>query len=374
MGSAALYQLARRGVRAAGIDRFVPPHDRGSSHGESRITRQAIGEGEEYVPFALRSHEIWRELEAETGRSLLSPVGGLILGRDSTQAIHGHADFVGRTIRAAQRFGIEHEVLTPDEARRRFPQFQLAGDETCYYEPGAGYLRPELCIDTQLNLARALGATVRTGETVMAVRGETDSVTVVTNVATYRCSHAILTAGAGVTDIPVVRNAFERLLRVYPQTLYWFAPDDDAVFAPGRFPIFIWRHGAGEDDHFYGFPVIGDGVKVATEQFSGTIGPWDERPATTGDDIARMYDTQVRGRLAGVGRRCLRAVSCLYTVTPDFGFLIDRHPDSERVIVASPCSGHGFKHSAAIGEALSELVVDGRSRLDLRPYSLARFR
>src|SRR5262245_62542089 len=107
MGSAALYQLARGGVSAVGIDRFSPPHERGSSHGESRITRQAIGEGEEYVPFAVRSHDIWRELEAETGRSLMSPIGGLIIGRHTDSGIHGHADFVGRTISAAKRFGIE---------------------------------------------------------------------------------------------------------------------------------------------------------------------------------------------------------------------------------------------------------------------------
>src|SRR2546422_11040019 len=111
MGSAALYQLARRGLRPIGLDRFAPPHDRGSSHGEGRITRLAIGEGEEYVPFAMRSHEIWRELEAETGRSLLTQVGGLILGR-ADGALHGQTDFVGRTIAAAKRFHIAHEVLT----------------------------------------------------------------------------------------------------------------------------------------------------------------------------------------------------------------------------------------------------------------------
>src|SRR5262245_10292303 len=158
MGSAALYQLARRSVRVIGIDRFEPPHDHGSSHGESRITRQAIGEGAEYVPFALRSHEIWRELEAQTGRSLLAPVGGLIIGRRTDQGIHGHANFIGNTIAAATRFGIEHEVLTAGEVAKRFPQFRLDGDETCYYEPGAGFLRPEACIAAQLDQARALGA------------------------------------------------------------------------------------------------------------------------------------------------------------------------------------------------------------------------
>ena len=371
MGSAALYQLARRGVAVTGIDRFAPPHNRGSSHGESRITRQAIGEGEEYVPFALRSHEIWRELEADTGRSLFSPIGGLIIGRRTDSGIHGHADFVGRTIAAAQRFDIEHEVLTPGEVTTRFPQFRLAGDETCYYEPGAGFLRPELCIATQLDRARALGAIIRTGESVTRLTADADSVTVVTSTGTHTAERVVVTAGAWAPQL--LGGVYAKVLRVYSQTLFWFAPDDDEAFTPGGFPIFIWRHGAGEDDHFYGFPVIDEGVKLATEQFTHTVEPDGDRPAPPAGDAQRMHDAQVRGRLLGVSSRCVRAATCFYTVAPGFGFVIDRHPEWERVLVASPCSGHGFKHSAAIGEALAERVTDGASRLDLTPFSLARF-
>ena len=370
MGSAALYQLARRGIKVTGIDRFTPPHNRGSSHGESRITRQAIGEGEEYVPFALRSHEIWRELEADTGRSLLSPIGGLIIGRRTDSGIHGHADFIGRTIAAAERFHIDHEVLTPGEVTKRFPQFQLAGDETCYYEPGAGFLRPELCIATQIDRARTLGAVVRTGEAVTCVTADASSVTVVTNAGTYTAARVIVTAGAWMPQL--LGGAYAKVLQVYPQALYWFAPDEPEAFAPGRFPIFIWRHGAGEDDHFYGCPVVADGVKLATEQFTGTVDPDMAREAPTRDDAQRMHETQVHGRLLGVSTRCIRAVTCLYTVAPGFGFVIDRHPEWDRVLVASPCSGHGFKHSAAIGEALAERVTLGTSQLDLTPFSLDR--
>jgi sarcosine oxidase len=372
MGSAALYQLARRGISAIGIDRFTPPHDRGSSHGESRITRQAIGEGEEYVPFALRSHEIWRELEADTGRSLLSPIGGLIVGRRTDAGVHGQADFVGRTIAAAERFHIEHEVLTAGEATARFPQFRLDGDETCYYEPGAGFVRPELCVATQLDRARALGAGIQLGETVRRVSADATSVTIVTDAATYSAARIIVTAGAWIPRL--VGGAYATLLRVYPQTLYWFAPEDVAAFSPGRFPIFIWRHGAGEDDHFYGFPVVADGVKLATEQFVQTVEPDDARPVPSPAEASRLHEAQVRGRLLGMSAHCLRAVTCLYTMAPGFGFVIDRHPEWEHVLVASPCSGHGFKHSAAIGEALAERATAGMSRLDLSPFALARFR
>lgn len=371
MGSAAIYQLARRGVRVIGIDRFTPPHERGSSHGESRITRQAIGEGEEYVPFALRSHEIWRELEAETGRSLLAQVGGLIIGRCTDAGIHGKPDFIGQTIAAARRFRIEHEVLTAAEAMQRFSQFRLDGDETCYYEPGAGFLRPEACIAAQLERARVLGAEIRTGETVTRLTADANSATVVTDAATYACGHVIVTAGAWAPQL--LGGVFARLLRVYSQMLYWFAPDDDRTFAPGRFPIFIWRYGTGEDDHFYGVPVVDAGVKLATEQFAATISPDAGRDPRAQSEAQRMFDAQVRGRLIGLNERCLRAVTCLYTVTPTFGFLIDRHPQWERVFVASPCSGHGFKHSAAVGEALAELATQGTTRFDLSAFSLERF-
>jgi len=371
-GSAALYQLARRGVRATGIDRFAPPHDRGSSHGESRITRLAIGEGEEYVPFAVRSHEIWRELEAETGRSLLAPIGGLIIGRRDDPGLHGRADFVGRTAAAARRFGIRHEMLTAAEVRRRFPPFVLAGDETCYYEPGAGFLRPEACIAAHLDRARALGAGVHTGEAVTGLAADRRGVAVVTDRATYSAGHVIVAAGAWAPAL--LGGAFATWLRVYRQTLYWFAPEDAGPFAPERFPIFIWRHGGGEDDHFYGFPVVGEGIKLATEAFGGTADP-EAVPAAgpSPDDARRLFARHVRGRLAGVTDRAVRTATCFYTVTPDFGFAIDRHPDLDRVVVASPCSGHGFKHSAAVGEALAQWVVDGASRLDLAPFAFSRF-
>ena len=370
VGSAALYQVARRGVAAIGIDRFTPPHEHGSSHGESRITRQAIGEGEEYVPFARRSHEIWRELEAQTGRSMLSQVGGLIIGRPTNTLFHGRADFISRTIAAAERFAIDHEVLTAGEAMARFPQFRLTGDETCYFEPGAGFLRPEVCIAAQLDRAQALGATVRTGEMVRSIDAAADGVTVVTNAGTYSGGHAIVAAGAWLPGL--LGGVFARTLRVYRQTLLWFDPDTPVAFEPDRFPIFIWRHGDGDDEHFYGVPVVSRGVKLATEHFDSVVGPDDQRPEPAAAEIAAVYDEHIRTRLRGISGRCLQATTCLYTVSPDFGFVIDRHPDWERVLVASPCSGHGFKHSAAVGESLAQLIISCDSDLDLSTFRIKK--
>jgi sarcosine oxidase len=370
MGSAALYQLARRGVRAVGIDRFAPPHDRGSSHGESRITRQAIGEGEEYVPFVLRSHEIWRELEAATGERLLEAVGGLLLSRPAgATRHHGKVDFVRRTIAAAERFAIPHEVLDAAEVMRRFPPFRLTGDEVGYHEPGAGFLHPERCVAAQLGRARALGAAVHTGETVVRLEPGARDVEVVTDRASYAAGRVVVTAGAWLPAL--LGGPFPGLLRVHRQVLTWFAPDDAGAFAPDRFPIFIWMHGDGDADYFYGVPRLSEGVKLAAEQFAETTSPDAVRRQVSRGEIDDTYDRHVAGRLAGVSRRCVRAETCLYTTTADSGFLIDRHPDWERIVVASPCSGHGFKHSAAIGEAIAGLVIDGVSRFDLSPFSVA---
>ena len=162
IGSACLYQLAKRGQRVLGVDRYHPPHSYGSSHGETRITRQAIGEGEAYVPLVLRSHQIWRALEAETGLSLLETCGALILGDpDGAACHHGKTDFIRRTILAAERFGIAHEVLDAAAIQDRFPQFQLTGRETAYFEPGGGYVHPERCIEAQLAMARRHGAVLQ---------------------------------------------------------------------------------------------------------------------------------------------------------------------------------------------------------------------
>ena len=373
MGSATLSQLARRGARVIGIDRFVPPHDLGSSHGESRITRQAVAEGDEYVPFVLRSHEIWRELEAETGDSLLLPIGGLLLGRErgTSAEHHGQPDFVRRTIAVARRHRIEHELMEATEIGKRFPQFRLAGDEVGYYEPGAGVLRPERCVAAHLGRARAHGATIRTGETVVRVTPGPSDVEVTTDAATYSAAVAVITTGAWLPAL--LGGPFAKLLRVYRQVLYWFAPEDAPAFTPDRFPIFIWIHGDGANEYFYGFPMLSDGIKLATEQFAETVGPDRVPRDVSAAEITAMYERHVRDRLPGVSGRCLRSATCLYTTTPDSRFIIDRHPDAERIIVASPCSGHGFKHSAAIGEAIAELVVTGRSRFDLTPFSLARF-
>jgi sarcosine oxidase len=376
MGSAAFYQLAKRGNRVLGLDRFSPPHAYSSSHGESRIIRQAIGEGEEYVPLVLRSYELWREIEKAAGRELLTITGGLTLESQNSEGVmHGRRDFLDQAIRCAAKFDIRHEILETPDIRKRFPQFAVT-DERAYFEYETGFLRPELCIEAQLHLARQHGAVVQTDEAIVSVDGHGDSgVTVKTGRGTYSAGKVIVTAGPWIARF--LPPAYAHLFKVYRQVMYWFDVRGDyrSTFAPPGFPIFIWIFAKGSEFGFYGFPTLdGKTIKIATEQFTAITDP-DHVQRTVGvEEEQSMYKDYVQGRLPGISNRCGTAASCLYTVTPDSNFIIDVHPDNDRIIIASPCSGHGFKHSAAIGAALAEQVIDGKSKIDMSSFSMKRFK
>jgi sarcosine oxidase len=376
MGSAALYQLAKRGNKVLGLDRFFPPHANGSSHGESRIIRQAIGEGEEYVPLVLRSYELWREIEKATGRELLTITGGLTLASQNSEAVmHGRHDFLNQAIRCAEKFNIRHEILETADLRKRYPQFAVT-DERAYFEYETGFLRPERCIEAQLHLARKHGADVQTNETIVSVEGRTDcGVTVKTSRGAYSAEKVIITAGPWIARF--LPPAYAHLLKVHRQVMYWFDIREDcrSTFAPPAFPIFIWIFAKGGEFGFYGFPTLdGKTIKIATEQFTVTTNPDHVQRAVSMEEEQSMYKDYVHGRLPGISDRCDTSASCLYTTTPDSNFVIDAHPDNDRIMIASPCSGHGFKHSAAIGEALAEQVIDGKSQIDLSSFSMKRFK
>ena len=375
MGSAALCQLARKGNAVLGIDQHSPPHALGSTHGDTRITRLAIGEGEHYTPLVLRSHELWRELEARTGATLLSTRGGLILS-SSAKTSKSHVDnFFANTVSAARKYGIAHELLDAREIRRRFPQFKVRDDEHGYLERDAGFLRPEECVRAQLALAQAQGAEIHAGERVLGFDPSGSEVAVQTDRDAYAADVLIVTAGPWLPGLlgPKLARWFE----IYRQVLYWFALDGAASpFLSPDCPVFIWELQA-KTQGIYGFPAIDGpqgGVKVATEEYRGTTTPDAVDRVVTDEETKAVYATYIAPHVSGVTGKCLRTAVCLYTVTPDFGFVVDAHPQSERVIIASPCSGHGFKQSPAIGEALAELAVEGATRHDLSAFSLARLR
>lgn len=373
-GAATAYQAAKRGARVLGIDQYSPPHALGSSHGDTRITRVAIGEGEQYVPLVRRSHQIWREVEALTGEELLVVTGGLIISGPARKATTHVPNFFEKTLAAARRFDIEHEMLDAAQLRDHFPQFNVNDSEIGYYEPGAGYLRPEACIEAQLALAAQHGASLRRNERVLDLAEEGGVVRVRTDAAEYSGRELVVAAGAWLPEF--LTPGVARHFTVTRQVLYWFE-----VEAPIReyqaptFPVWIWE--LQDASHvIYGFPALdgaAGGVKIATEQYAATTTPAQVQREVTDDEKDAMYRALVRPYLPWVGPRCIKAAPCLYTATPDFHFVIDRHPRFEHVIIASPCSGHGFKHSAAVGEALAELALEGRSTADLAPFALGRF-
>jgi sarcosine oxidase len=360
MGSQALAECARRGLRAAGFDRFAPPHDQGSSHGKSRIIREAYFEDPIYVPLVQRAYERWAELEAETGTALLRRTGGLCYGPPDGELVAGAR-------RSADLHGLPYESLSADELRARFPAFVVRDEWVGILEPRAGMLAPEAAIGAALAVAERLGAEVHRHEPVLRWRQEGDGVVVETAKGTYRASQLIISAGMWV------RALVEELrlpLVVQRNALYWFSPSHDAhLFAPERFPIFLGE--LGPNVMWYGFPDTGDGVKVALHHHG---------PETTPETVDRVVTPSEAMHLRSLLDRYLPAASgalretgvCTYTNAPDEHFIIDRHPEADRVIVASPCSGHGFKFSPAIGEVLADLVQTGRSRFDLTPFAVGR--
>jgi sarcosine oxidase len=371
MGSAAALQLARRGATVIGFDRFVPPHALGSSHGETRVTRLAIGEGDHLTPLVMRSHELWREIERESGASLLGETGALIISSERNAAQTHVAGFFAKTIAAATRFGIAHELLDAAQIRARWPQFDVAEDEVGYFEPTAGFVRLEDCVRAQLDLARKHGAEIRLNESVRAFEATPDGVRIETDQGTYSAGRLILSAGAWLPGMLGTRYA--SLFKIYRQVQVWLEVDDPAAFAPARFPVFIWEL-QNSARGIYGFPALNGAraIKVASEEFTATTSADAASRDVSESEISAVAEL-VAPNIRGVTRCCVRATACLYTVTPDFGFVIDTHPECERVLIASPCSGHGFKHSPAIGEALAQRALGAPCRFDLAPFRLSRF-
>jgi sarcosine oxidase len=366
MGSATVRQLAARGVSVIGIDRFMPPHPYGSTHGDTRITRLAVGEGAEYVPLVTRSHELWRELERDAGASLLTQCGGVILADPAST-------FFAQTAEIARANVIAHERLSNAELRERFPMFAVGEQTEAYYEPTAGYVRPEAAVRAQLALAERDGARLRLGESVLHWSADARGVRVITDMRTCIAARLILCAGPWIAELfPDARGRFA----VHRQLLHWF-PIREGYEHLREMPVFVWDFGGERGDFvhlrgFYGFPAVDGpdgGVKLATESYATTTVPDESQHPATAAETAAMYREYVAHRLPWLGPEAVRTVSCLYTCARDSRFVIDRHPQHEAVTIVSACSGHGFKHSAAIGEAVAQQVTTGRSEIDLTPFA-----
>ncbi len=356
MGSATALELARRGADVIGFDRHTTPHTFGSSHGDSRIIREAYFEGPVYVPMVQRAFELWRALESASGTSLLRPTGGLMIGEPGGVLVEG-------ALRSAREHGLQHEILSAAQVRARYPVLNLEPRMVAVWEPRAGVLSPEACVAAQLEQARACGAALRFCEPVSRWVVEAGGVRIVTAHATHHAKQLVISAGAWVASLlPGMRLPFT----IERQVQHWFEPLSHAdAFAPQRLPIHLWQFDGAR--FFYGFPDMGAGIKMSFHHRGEITTAGTVRRDVTNEEVDEVRRAVQRFVPAAAGR--VRASSvCLYTNTPDEHFWIDRHPDHSQVIVASPCSGHGFKFAPVVGEIVADLVEDKPARFDLQAF------
>jgi sarcosine oxidase len=361
MGSAALASLARRGCKAVGVERFEPGHDHGSSHGATRIIRQGYFEHPSYVPLVRAAYPLWRELAAEAGEPLIEVTGIIEIGAPVSELVAG-------TLAASRLNGLAHDVLDAGALRRRFPLFQVPDHYVAVFQPDGGFLRAEPAVHALLASARAAGAELRIGETVHAIEPHGRGVRVVTARGDIDAGCAVVAAGPWVKallpDLPVA-------IRVTRQVLGWFAPRDPALFSKDRFPVFLLQNA---DGMFYGFPDDGTGaVKVAKHHHADeTVDPDRcDRVVSAADEA--MIRACLAAHLPPADGPLVAATTCLYTMTPDGDFILDRMPGRDGVIVASPCSGHGFKFAPVIGEIIADLATRGATTHDISRFAIGRF-
>jgi sarcosine oxidase len=371
-GSAALMHLAKSGMKVIGIDRFSPPHEMGSSHGETRVTREAIAEGGEYINCALRSHELWREIESQAQVSIFTACGGLLIDASPNSTIHGVTGFGRISAELARQRGIAHEVLSVGEAKRRFPGFAINEEAFIYFEPGAGFVRPEVAIEAQLRLAQQSGAVVHNNTPVLAIeRLPGGGVKIITPQTVIEAGSCLLTAGAWISQL--LPGKAGSIFTVTRQVLHWLPIKSNAYHADSS-PVFVWCYGESQHGHVYGFPSLdGATVKIATELFTEVSSPELTQRVVSAEEQAKFYQEHIVGRFTDVSGPPVRSKVCLYTEAPQGRFVIERHPDIAEVLVASCCSGHGFKHSAAVGEALATTLRGVTPTIDLGVFRRAEW-
>ncbi len=363
VGSAALYHLAARGLGVVGLDQFPPAHGWGSSHGQSRIIRKAYFEHPDYVPLLERAYSRWDELGQLTGRRDLFERTGLIqIGPGDGIVIPGVLD-------SATKHGLALDVMTVDETRKHFPQYRVPDECAVVYEADAGLLRVEDCVLAYLNAARAAGAELHTGVTVHRWRPSGAGVEVETSEGVFHAGSLVVTAGSWT---PQMLGDLGLSLEVRRKPLFWLTTNSDAHRLDRGCPCFFYERPEGQ---FYGFPEMepGGGVKVACHSGGEVItDPVNVDRRLDEKDLARVrHFTQEWFPEVGAG--LLRHETCLYTMSPDEHFIVDRHPGHPQVAFAAGLSGHGFKFASVLGEILSDLIVEGRTDLPAGFLGLGRF-
>jgi sarcosine oxidase len=367
MGSAATYHLSRRGKRVLGLEQFTPVHEKGSSHGSSRMIRQAYFEHPAYVPLLRRAYELWERLERDRNTKLLRLTGGLMIGSPDSEVVKG-------SIQSARDNELPYAVLDAQEVRRRFPALNPAPSEIAVHESCAGYLRPEDCIRAHLAEAARCGATLHFEESVVncVVDRPDEPILLTTGRGSYKSERLIIAAGAWA---PHLLGDLGLPLVVTRQVMYWFEPlGGISQFFPDQFPVFVWDGRARWP--FYGFPAIdgsSQGVKVAIHGSGHVCTPNTIDRKIHQEDVEGIREC-IAARIPTLNGPLLAAKTCMYTMTPDGHPVIGLHPQHPGIVMAAGFSGHGFKFSSTVGEILADLATKGDTlhRIDL--FSPDRFR
>lgn len=363
MGSAAAHHLAARGCRVTGLERHTPAHDLGSSHGGSRVVRQAYFEDPAYVPLLLRAYELWEALGRDAEADVFRMTGGLFVGAPETETVSG-------SLRAAQEWGLDHELLDAAQIRTRFPTFAPQDHEVGLYEAKAGFARPEATVAAQLHLAAGLGADLHFTEPVLEW-GSTPGggAWARTAVTTYTADQLVVCPGAWA---PQLLADLGVPIEIERQVMHWFAPPG-GVEPFVEHPVYIHETAGGSQ--VYGFPAYegpDGGAKIAFFRKGSVCTPETiDRTVTSEEvDTMRARATQILPGLDGPG---IKAATCMYSTTPDHHFVIARHPAHESVTVACGFSGHGFKFVPVVGEVLADLATTGTTRHPIGLFDPARF-
>ena len=365
MGSATVFQLARRGLRVLGLDRYDIPNDMGSSHGATRMIRLTIQEDPSYVPLVRRAYQLWHDLENLTGEKLLVTTGSIRAGPEGSQMFEGSR-------RACEEHHIPHEVLTGPEVNRRYPGYRLPEDTMAVYQADGGFLLSELCIVNHVAAALDLGAEVHGREQVLDWEPTASGVTVRSDHGTYWAKNLVVSSGAWAAKIlpQLAQSAVAER-----QVMAWFQPLRPELFRPGNFPVFGTL---AEEGRFYGFPTYGErggipGFKVGrTHHLDQQVDPdyLDREIHWEDEQLLRNFTQRYFPDAAGPA---LSLKTCMFTNSPDEHFILDTLPGFPQVSVATGFSGHGFKYSSVVGEIMADLAQHGETDHDIGLFRLSRF-
>lgn len=364
MGSFAFWQLARMEVNVIGFERFKPGHDNGAGHGETRIFRTAYGEGVEYVPFLQDARRLWKELEEETGVELYTEVGGLMVGEVGSE-------FISNVKESVKQYDLLHQNFNGTEAKEYLPQLTFKENDTAVLERFAGFVKPELAIETAVERGIELGGTIYTESPVTAIEPDSEGVTISCGDKNFRVGKIIIAAGGWTSKL---MPQLELPVWIERQVLVWYEAENPEIFAPDKFPIFY--RDLGDDIGFYGFPSVdGKTVKVAFHHGGVEV----DHPDNVDREIHEETDltpvtNKVLEYIPSLKPTPVKSKTCFYTNTEDGDFIVGRAPGLKNVVLLGPMAGHGFKFAPVMGKIGAYLATDKELDLDISIFDPNRFK